>query len=145
MQLPITIGLHRSRFVDTLVGALALLASLAILAFPRSLVLQVAILVVIWGIAVQAWRRSSPGVSMLRLERDGGVSVAEKHGDEFAQVELLPPITVHPWLCVLHLKTEEGQPFSLVLAADTLATNDFRRLRVFLRWRAGFSEPDGAI
>ena len=144
MQLPITIGLHRSRFIVAFVFVVALLASLAILAFPRQVIIQAMLLLAVWGFALQAWHRSSPIFSAIRLASDGLISVRCLGDDEFSVVELLPGATVHPWLTVLRLKTEENRILPLILTTDSLAADDFRRLRVFLRWRADFSAPDGA-
>jgi len=144
VQLPITIGLHRSRFIDTFILVVALLASLAILAFPRHLAVQATLLLVVWGIVLRALRQCSRMFSAIRLESDGRVSVISLGGNEFSVAELLPGATVHPWLTVLRLKTTENRILPLILAADSLEANDFRRLRVFLRWRADFSAPGGA-
>ncbi|MFZ2267011.1 MAG: protein YgfX [Azonexus sp.] len=139
MQLPITIGLHRSRLIDAFIGLGAGLASLCILFFPRSTLLQAVLLLALWSLALLAWRQCSPRFSAIRLERDGRVSVRCTADQEFSVAELLPGATVHPWLSVLRLQISDGAIYPLVLAGDSLNADAFRRLRVFLRWRADFS------
>lgn len=144
MQLPITIGLHRSRFVAAFVVCSGLLGSLLVLLFPCAALAQGALLLAIWSSAFLAWRQCSPKLSAIRLERDGRLSVLHAAACEFTAAEPLPGATVHPWLTVLRLKTGEGRIVPLILSGDSLAVDDFRRLRVFLRWRADFSGRDAA-
>lgn len=139
MQLPIIIGLHRSRLIDLFVGICAGLASLAVVCFPVSFLLQGALLSGVWGIALLAWRQCSPKLSAIRLELDGQVSIQLSGESEFLLAELLPGAHVHPWLTIFRLKTGTGDTLPLVVASDSLCPEDFRRLRVFLRWRADFS------
>jgi len=139
VQLPITIGLHRSRLIDTLVVLCAGLASLAIVFFPVSPVQRGALLIVAWGSAWLAWRQGSLKLSALRLERDGQISIRRAGSPEFTAAELLPGANVHPWLTVCRLKTGADEVLSLVVTRDSLDEADFRRLRVFLRWQAEFS------
>ena len=142
MQLPITIGLHRSFFLDFLVALAAGFAALCVLAFPASSLFRMASLLVVAIFAVLAWHGLSPKFSAIRLESKGQLSVFSSHAAEFVAVELQPGATVHPWLSVVRLKTDEGRMASLILARDSLAPEDFRRWRVFLRWRADFSAAD---
>jgi toxin CptA len=139
VQLPITIGLHRSRFIDVFVAGSAGLASLFVLLFPCAVLIRWGLLLTIWSIALVARRQCSLKFSAIRLERDGQLSVILATDQEFTVAELLPGATVHPWLTVLRLKTGEGCVFPLLLSGDSLSADDFRRLRVFLRWRADFS------
>lgn len=143
MQLPITIGLHRSRFIDAFVVGGAVLASLLVPVFPCATLMQWGLLLTIWSIALVARRQCSLKFSAIRLETDGQLSVTLGADQEFTVAELLPDATVHPWLTVLRLKTAEGHVSSLLLSGDSLDANDFRRLRVFLRWRADFSGRGG--
>jgi toxin CptA len=59
---------------------------------------------------------------------------------EFVALRLLPDATVHPWITVLRLRDERDKSHLLVVTRDMTNKSDFRRLRVFLRWRAKFSE-----
>lgn len=139
MQLPITIGLHRSLLLDTFVGGCALLASAGVLFFPRATIVQTSILAFVWLVAILAWRQLRPKYSAIRLERDGQLSVSRPGEQEFSSANLLAGATVHAWLTVVRLKTGKGACTPLILAVDSVNPDDFRRLRVFLRWRVDFS------
>lgn len=139
MQFPITIGLRRSRFLDLLVVLSALLASGAILLWPLAIAIQLPVLLATWSLAALAWRRLTPQFSALRLERCGRISVVSDTGAQFAPARLLPGASVHPWLTIIRLEMESGQQSALIAAVDSLKEDDFRRLRVFLRWQADFN------
>jgi toxin CptA len=139
VQFPITIGLRRSRFLDGFIGLSLLLASGAILAFPRSTLIQAMILCSIGFFAALAWRRLKPRFSAIRLEHSGEISLLCAADQVFVLAEILPGATVHPWLTVVRLKTEDGSPLTLIVTVDSLKAADFRCLRVFLRWRADFN------
>jgi toxin CptA len=138
VQFPITIGLRRSRFIDGGLGLVTLLASLMVLGFPQPLVTQWLLGGVIWICAVLTGWQLTPKFVAIRLERDGQVFIAHRDG-EFLAAEMLPGATVHPWLTVLRLKTEENGACRLIATVDSLNRQDYRRLRVFLRWQADFS------
>ncbi len=145
MQFPIIVGLHRSRFLERLLLASAGLASLLVIAWPRSTLIQASILAGVWGVAAIAWWRLRQNPCRLRLERDGGLALAPAgEGSDFGVVRLLPGATVHPWLTVFRVELTDRRRRAVLATVDNLPAADFRRLRVFLRWRAGFSAPDGA-
>lgn len=143
MQFPIIIGLRRSRLLE--VGFGMVLASTGGLtaAWPqtdsyRLLVLLSAILA-----GLIAWRYLAPAFSAIRLERDGRILVMLSGEAEFVAAEPLPGAIVHPWLCVVRLKTSDGRTRTLIATVAPKNCQNFRRLRVFLRWRAKFNEPAG--
>lgn len=142
MQFPITIGLHRSRLLDCLVFLSALSASLVVIAFPQAMVIQGGVLLAVWCCSAHAWYRLSPQCTAIHLERTGHLSVALADTEEFSMAELMPSAIVHPWLTVVRLKTDGGGMCRLIATVDNLDREDFRRLRVFLRWQADFSVPD---
>jgi toxin CptA len=138
VQFPITIGLHRSCFLDRAVLVIALVASGVILVFPRSTAILTGILLLTWVAALLAWWQLKPALSDLRLLADGRVEVLPIGATEFQPVRCLPGATVHPWLTVVRIEMPNGQRFTLLLTVDTMSQDAFRRLRVFLRWRADF-------
>ena len=139
MQFPITIGLRRSRFLDTALLLVALLASLAVLCFPQATIIQLVICAAIWIIAGLTWCHLTPYFSAIRLEHSGQVSVAIDDKADFLPAEILPGATVHLWVTVAKLKTENGRSRLLIATVDSLNKQSFRRLRVFLRWQAKLS------
>ena len=82
---------------------------------------------------------------MLRLEGSGRISVASDASTQFVAARLLPEASVHPLLTIIRLEVESGRQYTVIAAVDSLNGDDFRRLRVFLRWQADFNASlDGA-
>ncbi|WP_428828052.1 protein YgfX [Azonexus sp. IMCC34842] len=142
MQFPITIGLHRSRFLDAALLLAAFSATAAALAFRQSPLVQLAFVMATWLLFGLAWRQMSPKLSAIRLERAGQVSIRGIRESDFLATRLLPGATVHPWLTIIRLVADNGQCHTLIATVDSLNRQDFRRLRVFLRWQADFNVPD---
>ena len=142
MQFPITIGLHRSRILDSVILLFVLIASAAILSFPVSAPIRIVLLGLVGLLMVLAWQQLSPTISRLRLERGGEITISGAGSDVFEVTKILHSATVHPWLTVFRLKTQEGRLYTVIVAVDSLKASDFRSLRIFLRWRADFSMPD---
>ena len=66
-------------------------------------------------------------------------------GATFIAVTLLPGTTVHPWLTALRLRDDDGRVHRLVVLPDAMDRQDFRRLRVFLRWQAARVKPGNDV
>lgn len=145
MQFPITIGLRRSRLLSLVLHLVGLLAAAAILAFPAWFPLK-GLLLLALAISMGLARSGlSPGIHALRLTREGAVSVCASAGGDFLSARLLSGACVHPWLSVLPLALEDGRRHTLLIASDSLSADDFRRLRVFLRWRLDLSGADDDV
>jgi toxin CptA len=138
VQFPIIIGLHRSRFLDAIFLLLALLAFAVILLSDLPQALQIACLLAIPVMSLASWKNLSPELKLLRLEKDGGISIRLAGENDFQSACLLPGATAHPWLVVFHLNCA-GRKFCVVATKGSATAQDLRRLRVFLRWRANFS------
>jgi toxin CptA len=139
VQFPILIGLHRSRFLDIVVFVIAIVASAIVLAVPQPVISPWAFITTIWTIAAITWQELSPKLSVIRLERDGRLSVRRLGESDFLAAELLPGATVHPWLSVVKIKPATGNACIVIVAADSVNRQKFRRFRVFLRWQADFN------
>lgn len=140
MQLPIIIGLHRSSLQRGIFLLIALAVLLAILLLPLPPLWRACSVLLLVPILLRAWVRLNAPPCRLRLERDGSVSLAQAGSDEFRQAFCLPGATVHPALCVFRLRETGGGQTHVVLATgDSTSADEFRRLRIFLRWRAVFS------
>ena len=142
MQFPITIGLRRSRFLVLALVTTTIMAVCMVITMPWSIGVRAAICLFLAITALLAWRQLANLPSAIRLEQSGNILLAPTGTDRFIDASLLPGATVHPWLTVARLKTEAG-PFLLIVAVDTMKSEDFRRLRVFLRWRAEISVEAG--
>jgi len=142
VQFPITIGLHRSRFLNAALFLVAFSATAAVLAFRQLPLVQLGLAAAIWILYGLARWQVLPKLSAIRLERAGQVSIRGIRQKDFLAARLLPGATVHPWLTVLRLKADNGPCHTLIVTVDSLSRQDFRRLRVFLRWQADFNVPD---
>ncbi len=114
-----------------LVGvAMLAVAAIALADLPPAGIIAAAIFTafVTW----QAWRR--PAVVALRLNGDGSLELRDA-GQDWQPASLLPHSSVTPWLCVLAYRSQE-KTRSLALYPDSLHPDDFRHLRVWLRWQA---------
>lgn len=85
-------------------------------------------------IASLAHRRRPAPVKGLLLNGEGGLEIVDAGG-------AATPATVHPHTLVLSflvvlLYRSQGRLHSVTLLADSLAAEDFRQLRLWLRWRA---------
>ncbi|HEY6239806.1 MAG TPA: protein YgfX [Burkholderiales bacterium] len=82
-----------------------------------------------------ALHRSSRTAVSLELHADGRASWRDRSGG-WHEGRLAGDHFVSAALVVLGLVQPEGDRKSLVLMADSASPEDFRRLRVWLRWRA---------
>lgn len=112
------------------VVALLALASIALAELPPPG--RLAATLITGLVAWHAWRR--PEVVALRPNPDGGLEWRAA-GQDWQAANLLPDTYVTPWLCVLAFRSE-GKTRRLPLYPDSLHPEDFRRLRVWLRWQA---------
>jgi hypothetical protein len=86
----------------------------------------------------QGWG-SRPGMARVELERDGRVRVTDRRGREY-HARLTRSTLVTPWIVILVLAAGGMSPArTLLVPRDSLPSDDFRRLRVWLRW--GRTEP----
>ncbi len=143
MQFPIIIGLHRSRILDGALLAAALLAIGAFWAWPLALTIRLAGMAVIVASCHVAWRQLEPNPGFIKLDRSGRIFAAHQRNSEFKVLVTLPGASVHPWLTVIRFQDEFGKRHTVLATHDTMSPGDFRRLRMFLRWRAKFSDSAG--
>ena len=143
MQFPILIGLRRSRI---LVAGLVFLV-LAVLGiglyFLTHLVLQVTLCLLTACLAFITWQILTPKISEIRLERGGSISIRHSNQQEFFPASIEQNATVHPWLTVFRVTSDSNQAFTLIATVDTLNRQNFRRLRVFLRWQLDLTNGAG--
>ena len=143
MQFPIHIGLRRSRILVTILIVIVLSVLGVGFYFLPYWPLKWVLCLLVGCFALMTWQKLKPKISEIRLEREGGISIRSGDQQEFSLASIQPNATVHPWLTVFRLSTESGDIFTLIATVDTLNQQDFRRLRVFLRWRADFSNEAG--
>lgn len=140
MQLPIIIGLHRSSLLRGVFLLVALTALAAILLLPALFPWRMCSLLLLAALLLRARSGLNAMPSRLRLERDGSVLLCLAGDDDFRQAICLPGATVHPLLCAFRLReAASGKIHVVLVTGDSTSADEFRRLRVFLRWRAAFS------
>ena len=110
--------------------------------------------VALWLAVSQGWLRVLGGAGLagslffyaLRQSRYGGLAVDASGAwrierDGVWQEAMLVEAFVTPLLTVLRLRRADGRRVALTLLPDSLAREDFRRLRVILKW-AGRTPQD---
>lgn len=142
MQFPITIGLHRSRFLDAMLLAVSVLASAAILGFECSPSIRAGLFIAVLVLAIQAWYALMPSIKAIRLERNGGIFITRVGESDFVLATPKPGATIHPWLSIIRLTTEDGRTATLIATVNRKNSENLRRLRMFVRWQANFSGPN---
>lgn len=140
MQFPVLIGLRRSFLLPA--AGLSLLLPVLPLVFlaPHPLPWRIAYLLcglLVLLAAGRSWLRPPPALALLA---DGRIRLA---GEEAGR-RVLGGTCIHPWLTVFRLENGQKRPLTVVVTVDSLDRENFRRLRVFLRWRLPLNAPGGA-
>ena len=136
MRLPLTLQLRVSRRLRLLLAAMhggALLALvLAVLPAPIKLGLAVALVFSLW----LSLRRlaATDRLHTLVLRDDGRVAFPGGDGNG-GELSVQAQSTVLPWLVVVLLASPDRRVV-LAILPDVLDPDDFRALRLWLRWRA---------
>jgi toxin CptA len=82
----------------------------------------------------RALQRSPLAVAGLELDAGGAAAVAGP-GSDWSPARLLDAAVPVSWLAVVSLRDSLGRRRTAVVLPDALASEAFRRLRVWLRWR----------
>ena len=124
----VEVVLTRSRQAEAFIAAGSLATALVLAALPLELELRALGLGWIAACAMAALRRLRPGLR-LRIDPAGDIAVGEAAGS------LRDGSFVAPWLAVARWRPD-GSRFdrSLLVVPDMLGREEFRRLRVILRW-----------
>jgi hypothetical protein len=132
VRFPVFIGLRRSYFLAGAVFLMHGAAAGVFLLMPWPLPLRIALPT---ALAVSLWHTLRPPcVASLRLYEDGTLECLLPTGAALA-VAPLPDTAVFSWLVVLRLKAEEEPGvISLALFPDSMSREEFRVLRLWLRW-----------
>ncbi|MCS6785563.1 MAG: hypothetical protein NZ524_00805 [Thiobacillaceae bacterium] len=134
---PLVLRLRPSRIARLFLTGVAIAALaaalLADLPWGARGLAAVMVALVLW----RGWRMSLPVA--LRLSEDGRLQWRQA-GQDWQEATLLAACRATPWLCVLACRTAGGRRDWAVFP-DSLPADDFRRLRVWLRWQARL-EPE---
>ena len=86
------------------------------------------------GIVLHALRRSRSAIVRLELRLDGGIRLHHRDGRQSHGI-VNADSTVTPWLTVVGVKVPgRWRSIHVVVLPDAIDAEDFRRLRVRLRW-----------
>ncbi|MDR1062856.1 MAG: hypothetical protein LBL48_02815, partial [Azoarcus sp.] len=131
-RFPLFIDLRRSLYRIAALSVMHGAAAGVFLYMPWLPPLRVAMLAVL---ALSLRRSLSPlGVVSLRLYENGGLECVLPDGTSLPAVPL-PDTTVFSWLVALRLKAEgRKRIISLPLFPDHMSREEFRLLRLWLRW-----------
>ena len=133
MQFPILIELRRSTVYQVLLTAVHAVAALSVWYLPCEGLWRVVGLVLVFASVAVVFR--SPGIVGLQLTATE-LRVRTSNG-LLLGATLRPGCTVFRGLAVLRLDCEgEAKSRSLVLFPDSFSGDDFRMLRLWLRWSA---------
>lgn len=122
------------RLIESLAHAVGFVAVLAA-ALPHWLV---AVLLLLIGASLMRMRRRS-SIEGLVLRGDGRLEIVGAGGT--ASDALVHPHTLVLSFLVVLLYRQEDRLRSMVLLADGLVAEDFRQLRLWLRWRSTAANP----
>ena len=133
MQFPLDLALQRSRLLAGLTILLHLLAAGSVWLLPWPLLARSMLLLLL---AISAWSclRPSPFVG-IRLGARGELALRHAGGAVVA-CQVQPETTVFGRLVVLRVRDDQARRRSLTLLPDSLSADQFRLLRLWLRWRA---------
>jgi hypothetical protein len=84
------------------------------------------------------------GPHALMFLADGSLQVVAAPGEDFRAASRLPGGIAHPWLTVLPYREATGRRRHAIVAVDSMGSDDFRRLRVLLRWHPAVNVAGGA-
>jgi toxin CptA len=94
-----------------------------------------------FSLRYHASRTALGALTGIVLRPDGSAAVGNRRG-RWSEVRILGSSFVSPTLTILNLAvTGVPLPRSLVVAPDALTPEEYRRLRVWLRWRPAPAEP----
>lgn len=139
MHLPLRIELRASRQLAIYLLSLHLLALGCVLSLPwTGLVKSVLMLSLLLPLGIAWWQ--APPVEALRLGSQGELHCFLANGESVAAI-LVAESAVFEFLVVLRLRLGTSRRVScLTLCRDSMSAGQFRRLRVWLRWRASLKD-----
>ncbi len=136
----IELGIRPSIVLSLVLGAMSLLGvvCLAVLPWPWRLLSWLMLLAAAGHAILQhGLRRLKHSVVTLQLKPDNSVSILLKDGRRQA-VRIMPSTVVTPLLSVVHYRLQESAWYwpmrHVLILADAVDAEDYRRLRVHLRW-----------
>ena len=134
---PLSVSLKPSRRLLVIQSAAHVLAVAAVLASAVPSWLAAVLLLMI-GASLARLRRTLP-VGHLVLHGDGRLETVGADGT--VSEALVHPHTLVLSFLVVLLYRQQGRANAVTLLGDSLAPEDFRQLRLWLRWRSAAANP----
>lgn len=141
LEINLILNINVSRFLTGIFLAVHLGGMLLLAVTPLAWYMRLAL----WGtlgwslyysLVTHAWRKGPHAITAIELDSEGGVSV-QRAGSETWQPARITSRFVHPWITLMTLKLDNRRwPVNLVLAADAVDAEPFRRWRVALLFQA---------
>lgn len=136
---PLRINVYLSRRLIAMLVTMHFLAGLAVgWALPVAWMRVTGLAALAASLAYSMMRQARGRYTGLELDQDGAFRL--RRNDAWLPAHLLDAF-VTPALTVLRLRLENGKSVALTLLPDNLDKDDFRRLRVNLKW-GGRTPPD---
>ena len=139
MQFPVFIELRRPRLFVILLVLIHALAGVCVLLMRLSWFCQLPAFLII---AVSLWRAlRSPEVRSLRIINERKLQIRRNNGEN-TDVEVLAESALFSFLLILSLQPEDSmKKIRLTLLPDQMEKEQFRCLRLWLKWRSHEQEP----
>jgi hypothetical protein len=91
----------------------------------------------VWQLCAGTTRHRAPAIVSLELRGDGTLAACTRDG-QWREGTLAGSTFVAPWLTAVHVRLEGARrASSVLLLPDNVDREDFRRARVWLRWKSG--------
>ena len=88
-----------------------------------------------YSLVTHAWRSGRHAITAIELDNEGVASVRFAGSEAWQPVRITSRF-VHPWLTLMTLRLEgRRRPLNLVIAADAVEPEPFRRWRVALKFQ----------
>jgi toxin CptA len=131
--LPLVVTISPSRALRRVVITSYLLAGGAVAVSALAPVWQAAGFL---ALGLSAWHYARPRpLTRLRCDREGKLAWATQAG--WCELQIVPPLVALPGLTLVSMHDPVGgRRNTLLILADSIEAQDFRRLRLWLRWQA---------
>lgn len=138
----IQLSIKPSMTLCLLLGGMSLMAlvCIAVLPYPwpwKTVGCFLLVLASTQAIFQHGLRRLKHAIVALHINPDNTVQLVRKDGQVF-EVRVMPSTVVTPFLSVLHCRLQTAHWFNrvqyLLIFADAVEADAYRRLRVYLRW-----------
>lgn len=123
------------------VSAAALLWMVPFPVIVKAVVTLAIALSLVYFMARDAALHAKASIVALEVREDGEIACQTRSG-EWIECELLPSTYVTPRVTVINLRPHRGWlSRRVILVRDNVDARDFRRLRMWLRWKRGIASP----